>query len=317
MNLPLKTWGKTQPDEGHAPFNVERSLTLVIEGAARNMPEIEPDSYRTFRGNLSRLALKIPDHLPEEAQLDLLRSVLREFEAYRANADKALKDRLTGWRFLTARLLRELLGSMGLDASSDSSAPLVAAVPKLETAEQIRSLQNALDDFLRPRGKDAASNDESQLRVANWSINNLNAAGLPGGGAALERLGRLMNEGVPGFVVVFQLGCMEVIFQRFGAEAVQDSLMRVAAYLTENLHSQDAIYHWSDSSLVAILRARSNEQILNAELHRIISRSRDFTIAINNRPVMLRVPIEFTVFRIGDLKEPSDLSKLAQTDATR
>ena len=49
MNLrQIAAWGKTDPAEqdGTAISSTERSLTLLVEGTALNMPEIDVDSYR-------------------------------------------------------------------------------------------------------------------------------------------------------------------------------------------------------------------------------------------------------------------------------
>jgi hypothetical protein len=94
-----------------------------------------------------------------------------------------------------------------------------------------------------------------QLKEANRSTTNDNAAGLRGGGAAVEHLRAILENCSLGYIVFFRLGCMDVIGERFGTEATQDSLMAVAAFLTHSLRSDDMIYFWSDTSLLAILES--------------------------------------------------------------
>ena len=62
MNLrQMKPWGKsgTAEQEQAEISSTERSLTLLVEGTALNMPEIDAPSYKAFRANVKRLALQI------------------------------------------------------------------------------------------------------------------------------------------------------------------------------------------------------------------------------------------------------------------
>jgi GGDEF domain-containing protein len=119
-----------------------------------------------------------------------------------------------------------------------------------------------------------------------------------------------LENGDKAFIVLFRLSCLNMINQRFGPEAVEDCLMAVSAFLTQSLHSDDAIYHWSDSSLLAILLGRANEQILTAELDRIANQNRETTVNIGGRATMLRIPITFDLTPIDRLKSADDLRKI-------
>ena len=119
-----------------------------------------------------------------------------------------------------------------------------------------------------------------------------------------------MDKNGSGFVVLFKLGCLDMIGKRFGWEAVQDSLMAVSAFLTHSLRSDDGIYHWNDSSLLAVLNSPAPESMLQTAMQRIVDNNRDITIQIDNRPVMLRVPLEFDITPISRLNSPEDLYRL-------
>ena len=108
-----------------------------------------------------------------------------------------------------------------------------------------------------------------------------------------------------------------MISQRFGSEAVEDCLMAVAAFLTQSLRSEDTIYHWSDSSLLAILQGRANEQILTAELQRIMYQNRETSVNIGGRATMLRIPLSFDLTSIDHLQSADDLCKITLLTNTR
>lgn len=290
--------------------NTERYLTLLIDGAALQIPEIDATAYKSFRARVGELSHQIPDRLPDDDKLALIRNVVREFEIYNSVSTAELKDRATEWRALTGKLLRELLASLGIDAGSPAALPLVQRAAQLTSGAEIEKFRGELDDFLRIGGR-TGTESASPLRAADRSTENDNAAGLMGGGAAVAKLAQVMESGSRGFVALFRLSCLEVISERFGMEAVQDCLMAVSSFLTNSLHSGDAVFHWSDSSLLAILQARVNEHVLAVELKRISSNNRDITIQLNGRTIMLRVPLEFDITPISQFRSADELYKLS------
>jgi hypothetical protein len=93
--------------------------------------------------------------------------------------------------------------------------------------------------------------------------------------------------------------------------------MAVSAFLTSSLHGDDTIYHWSDSSLLAILQGRPNEQILAAELQRIASQNRESSINVAGRAIMLRIPLAFDLTPINRLRTAEDLYRLSAQQSNK
>jgi GGDEF domain-containing protein len=293
--------------------NSERFLTLLANGAAQNMPEIDPRAYKGFRSAVGEIARQLRDSSPDEDKLAGTQSILREFETYGKSVEGALKDRQNGWRALGSTLLHELFARMGMGAASAGANPLVEKMGLLATSEEIQAYRDLLGQFLRkPESDDHVPKGASSLEITDRSTANDNAAGLRGGGCAVEHLKDLMERGSRGWIVFFRLGCLDIINDRFGTEAVQDCLMAVAAYITHSLHRDDVIYHWSDSILLAILQGRANQQLLSAELQRIASLNREITIKIGRRIIMLRIPLEFDITPIARLREADDLYKIVR-----
>jgi GGDEF domain-containing protein len=313
MNLrQMAAWGQTHPggDKLVELPNPERFLTLAVEGLARGVPEIDSETYKQFRSNVAKLALQLPDRAPEEEKLTQLRSIVREFGDYRKVGEDELRDRTLAWRSVTAFLFHELLKALGVDDAAARSDELSSRIAAATSAERIQNLRTQLDLFLHPGGADSGPVQASSLHTADHTTANDNAAGLRGGGSALEHLRRIMAAGGKAFIVLFRLSCLNMISQRFGPEAVEDCLMAVAAFLTQSLLSDDAVYHWSDSSLLAILEGRANEQILTAELERIVFQNRETTVNIGGRATMLRIPLTFDLTPVERLESPDDLLKI-------
>lgn len=314
MNLRLmNAWGQSHPSDKKAAEvpNAERWLTLLAEGAALNVPEIDEESYKAFRANVSSLELQLPDRLPDNEKLELLRKILAEFETYRESSETALRERLSGWRGAVKTLLGELLTSLDHDAKSPIAETLAQEIAHLTTAAEIQKWSEDLERFLHPPDAQGQAQGLASLKAADRSTANDNAAGLRGGGAAVEYLRKVMERGGNGYVALFRLSCLDVIKQRFGPEAVEDCLMAVSAFLTASLRSEDAIYHWSESSLLAILQPRASEHILNAELNRIVSQNRESNITVGGRSMMLRTPLGFELTPINRLRNAEDLYRLS------
>jgi GGDEF domain-containing protein len=320
MNLrQITPWSKSGlAVEAEAPIStIERTLTLLVEGTALNMPEIDPEDYKAFRGSVGRLALQLPDRLPEDDQLALIRTILHEFENYRKLSEAAIKERAAAWRGLVIMLFRDLLASLGMGSESPEARVLGREIAGLASGEQLRDWRARVEAFLHPPDAEGRALGLASLKAADRSTANDNAAGLRGGGSAVEHLSKIMERGGAGFIVLIRLSCLEVINQRFGKEAVEDCLMAVSAFLTASLHSDDAIYHWSDSSLLAILQGRPSEQILAAELQRIASQNRDSSINVAGRTIMLRIPLAFELTPISRLRTADDLYRLSTQSTTK
>jgi hypothetical protein len=91
--------------------------------------------------------------------------------------------------------------------------------------------------------------------------------------------------------------------------------MAVSAFLIASLHSDDGIYHWSESSLIAVLQGRPSEQILAAELNRIAAQNRESSINVSGRTIMLRIPLAFELTPISRLRSAEDLYRISAQPA--
>lgn len=313
----IAPWSKKGTEEASDSSNPERCLTLLAEGVAMNMPEIDAEGYKAFRGNLSRLGMQMRDRLPEDDKLTLIRTIVHEFEMYRENAETTLRERASGWRGLVSLLFADLLVSLDSGIESPHVAELRDEIAGLATAEDLRGWRRKAEMFLHPPDVEGKAQGLASLKAANRSTANDNAAGLRGGGSAVEDLKKIMARGGNGFIALFKLSCLEMISQRFGEAAVEDSLMAVSAFLTANLQSDDVMYHWNDSSLLAILQGRPSEQILAAELHRIASQNRESSINVAGRNIMLRIPLAFELTPINRLRSAEDLYRLSTRPTSR
>jgi GGDEF domain-containing protein len=312
---PAKNRNSTAPIV-EAP-NIGRGLALLADGAALNMPEIDSPTYKLFREAVTAMVKKIPDRLPETELLPVVKAIICEFENYRYGADSALREQQTGWRTLAGTLLRELLRTLGIHPSSGSAAPLVGKVGTLSSGEQIRAYQAMLDEFLHHGGRNVSTDAAAPANLFDRGAAGEDDGGLRGGSAAQQHLQKVMDRRGKGFVVLFRLSCLDVIGERFGLEAVHSSLMAVSAFISQSLRSTDAVYRWSDSSLLAILETPATEQMAAGTMQRIVNNNRDITVEIENRNVMLRIPLSFELIPISRFQSSDDLFKLYRESVSK
>ena len=232
------------------------------------------------------MARQVRDGLPDADKLALIQTILREFETYRDSAEGALRDRQSGWRALGATLLHELLACMGIGVSSARAIPLVDKIGNLASGEDIQIYRKLLNgSFSIPLAPTAALPQKCRPCASRTArLPTTTHADCWAAAKQSKILKEIMLSGRGGYVVSFRLGCLEIINERFGGGAMQDCLMAVSALITHSLRSDDFIYHWSDSTLLAILQERGSQQVLTAELHRIAAMNREITIEIGGGP---------------------------------
>ena len=287
-----------------------RALGLLLEGAAINLPQIDPDLHRRFRSGILRSSISIVQPQSESDLLGIIASVVQELETYRTDSEATLEARQKEWR-QTASLLMHQLGERDkIDQKTELWANCTTSLVSATSAEEIQSLRTKLQRLFQTSGEEQAARRTKAVEEQDRSTANDNAAGLRGGGAAIEHVSAMIAQSRPGYVGLFRLSCLDVVGERFGPEGIQDCLMAVSAFLIQNMRAEDSIYHWSESSLLAVCDRKIPEDILAAELNRVLARNREFTINIGDRTIMLRIPVELQLFPISEFGCADDLQRL-------
>ena len=208
-----------------------RFLTLVVEGAALGVPEIDSAVYSAFRSSVGKLALQLPDRLPDEEKLAQIRAVCASSKAIAKPAKPSCATAPPiGARWFSF-LFRELLKSLGID-SSLANADSCAQDGGVVSAEHIEELRGQMESFLHPCRRELSPGRGVTVPTADHYHGQRQC------GRAARRRQRhrapagIMASGGKGFIVLFRLSCLNMINQRFGPEAVEDCLMAVAAFLT-------------------------------------------------------------------------------------
>lgn len=311
----MTSWGQTSTaDEATSKVvKAGECLSDLIDAVAQNVPEVDAQSHKQFLASLATIIKQTPDRLQEPDKVKAVQMVVHELERHHKTTEDALKEQLDGWRGVVKSLVRELAKSAVSDAEVERIHRLKQRIPTLATNHDLEAFSEQLDTLLHTDNSKSKVAEHLHSKAANLSTANDNAAGLRGGGAAVAHLQRALDRAQVGFVAVFQLSCLNVIGERFGEAAVEDCLMAVSAFLTQRLESgDDAVYHWNDTTLLAIIEGRKNQGTLSRELDRIASQNRDITVNIAGRTVLLRIPLAFELTPISGFRSADDLYKLSR-----
>jgi GGDEF domain-containing protein len=284
---------------------------LLLEGAAINLPQIDPEIHRRFRSGILRSSISLVEPQSEQNLLNIIAILVQCFETYRSESEVELEARHKEWRQIVSALMHQLASRDNIDPRSPLWASLSKSLADAHMAEEIQQFKGKLLRVFEASAEENAAKRGKEAEEQDRSTANDNAAGLRGGGAAIQHVSTMIANSRPGYVCLFRLSCLDVVGERFGPEGIQDCLMAVSAFLIQNMRAEDLVYHWSESSLLAVCDRKIREDILSAELNRVLARNREFTINIGDRAIMLRIPVDLQLFPISNFRSGEDLQNLA------
>jgi len=287
-----------------------RALGLLLEGAVLHLPQPDAEAHARLRSAILRDSIRLGEPQPEQELLQTVHSIVRELDGYRSRTEATLEARQKEWRHLAGMLMHLLAARGKIAPDSEELTAVNLALASAVTVEEIQELRGEAQRLFERLGAETAAREAELADEQDRSVANDNAAGLRGGGAAIEHVRAMLAAGRPGYIGLFRLSCLDVVGERFGQEGIQDCLMAVSAFLIANLRAEDSVYHWSESSLLAVCDRKIREDILSAELNRVLQRNRDFTIQIGDSTIMLRIPIDLELFPIDVFQSADDLQKI-------
>jgi len=289
-----------------------QALERLLEGITAGQVRVEEDIHRRLRSVILRQTPPLAEAQSDDDLRTSVQTIVTSFDGYRAECESILAIRLQAWRHFASTLLQRLAVPLNIDLESGDWKDLATGIGEAVEANQLDHLRSTLLLLLHRHDLNRHGPEEEQTEEQDSSSLNDNAAGLRGGGAALEHITRMLASKRPGYVAFFRLSCLDVIGERFGPEGMQDCLMTVASFLTETLRHEDTVYYWSESSLLAVCDRKIREEMISAELNRVLARNRDFTLQIGDRSIMLRIPIELQLCPLHQFETAEDVLRLSE-----
>ena len=131
--------------------------------------------------------------------------------------------------------------------------------------------------------------------------------GLPGPTQAQEHLAPLFGTGLHHYVVLFKLGTMKTIGERYGEEAVCDYLNFAAQSLMQILKSDDRLFHWRRDVLMAVVQRQNALFSIRLEMARLTSGSREYLINVDGKCLLISSPMTFELLALSQYASLDDM----------
>jgi FixJ family two-component response regulator len=142
------------------------------------------------------------------------------------------------------------------------------------------------------------------------------ATGLPGPTQARGYMASFIGTHQQCYVVLFKLPLQHTIEQRYGEDAARDYLNDTAQFLTQELRSEDRLFHWGQDVLMAIVKRQVALAAARMEMARMTTTGREIVLNVEGRSVILACPIEFDLLAIAQYATVEDLLAFLDTRPT-
>lgn len=140
--------------------------------------------------------------------------------------------------------------------------------------------------------------------------------GLPGPTQARSYFAPLFGADNQQYAVLFKLGSIQVIEERYGEEAVCDYVNFAAQSLMQGLRSDDRLFHWRRDVLLSGIRRQGSQVSVRMEMARLNLKSREYLINVDGRCIMLSCPVSFELLPLSQYSTFDEMLAAIETRLT-
>jgi GGDEF domain-containing protein len=296
-----------------------RTSQLLLQAIGLHAVEAEPQEYHSFRATIENLESKLSKEVPLAEGLVAVGAAAEAMHDYGLRTTRFIKAQNFGWQAL-ARMLIEAIGDLAPRASQAVELREINwKVGKASTVEDIRDLKKLVSECLegirneitgaRAREKSSAAVVEQEPPVEKPAGAAAPADVAPRTDSLTELLIRCEAEaairesrqnGDRSFAALFVIDRLRHIYSRFG-KPVGD---RVGALFLQRLAgmllSEDRVFTWGESSVVALLKQRDSESAARQQIERILFRRLVETFTVRNQSVMLPISATWVIVPVAE-----------------
>jgi ActR/RegA family two-component response regulator len=129
--------------------------------------------------------------------------------------------------------------------------------------------------------------------------NVTDSQGLPGPSEAREYLDSLFGSDCKGHVVLIKLTILQIVEDRYGAEAASDYVRVTMKFLMHAMAPTDRLFHWSRDVLMLIVRRQLSSVATRMEIARLMQERRESITDATGRQIMVAAPTTFDLLPIS------------------
>lgn len=286
--------------------DVEKFLVQLLDGVSRKQFDDRNTSYSDFYEKMSQLSMQLSLCSSVDEKFHALQETLYEIHRYQRSEGKESRSPELAWRTLAATALCALFTPVDAKRLSACDDRFLGETKLQELDEEIDDFESSMS--LRPQlsGGNADCSEEWKRPFST----DLNPTRLKDGAELLGRLEQLINNHKVGYIIVFRLSCLDIVGERFGWDAVVDSVGAVSDHLSESMKRYGEVFYWNDSTLLAVVETRAPEKALTRSILQLINGNRDIFVQVGNHLVLLRMPLVFHLLSIADLASTKQFCKV-------
>lgn len=302
QNMVLEERSISQRAEMIPIAEVERFLVQLLDSIGGQRFDDRTSSYAEFHEKMSGMAQRLSECSTLDEKFLALQQTLYEIHRYQESKAKDLRKPEFTWRALAATLLCALF-------TPHDAKRLSAGKDRLLGEAMLRDLNDGVDTFEGAMRSQPEQDVENRPWVDEWRPSfeaELNPTSLRCGDAALSRVEELLQRGAKGFAIVFRLGCLDVVGERFGLEALEESVRAVTGYLSESIQRYGELFYWNESTFVTVVETRAPEKSFRTTIVQIVNNNRSAFVQVGDHLVLLQMPLEFEMFSILGMKSAKE-----------
>ena len=131
--------------------------------------------------------------------------------------------------------------------------------------------------------------------------------GLRGASEARACVDALFSGTRKGYVALIKLTILEIIEDRYGAEAAADYVRRTVEFLKESLSQNDELFHWCRDVLMIVVGRQLSPVAMRVEIARLMQDRREAITEASGRQIMVAAPTTFDLMPVSGFSDSDEM----------
>jgi GGDEF domain-containing protein len=131
--------------------------------------------------------------------------------------------------------------------------------------------------------------------------------GLRGASEARAWVDALFSGTRKGYVALIKLTILDIIDDRYGAEAAADYVRRTVEFLKQSLSPGDRLFHWSRDVLMIVVGRQLSPVAMRVEIARLMQDRREAITEASGRQIMVAAPTTFDLMPVSGFSDSDEM----------
>jgi diguanylate cyclase (GGDEF)-like protein len=284
-----------------------RVAQLLLHGIGTNAIRCDPEEYLQFRESMEQTAAALADCADGPETMMQAGGAVRSLEDYNRRTAHLLRERGSELQSMV-KMLTTAISEISTAGEENVSRlrHIEGEISSAAQIEDVRAVRAHLSVCLgeirmeADRQKLAASSAVNRLKqdLERLQINQLTDAvtRLPVRAQAVELISNACESGQPAFAAVMAIDRLQTVNTTYGSEAGDQLLRYFSGYIRRSLPSEDRLFRWTGTSLLALVVRPIRTEALRDEIRHLMEQNLEHTVRTATRSIRLPVTARWAVF---------------------